>query len=162
MSSTYRIIEADLTDANHAAALVQLLDEYARSDEGGGKGISDEAKLRLPSELAQRSHAHVLIVWTGDVPSGLIVAFEGFSTFQCKPLLNIHDVIVSQPFRGQGLSKLMLRAAEEMATRLGCCKLTLEVLEHNEIAKKAYLSTGFTGYELDPRFGRALFWEKKL
>lgn len=162
MPSLYRILKADMTDASHAAALVQLLDEYARSEEGGAKALSDDVKLQLPSAIAQRSHAHMLIAWDGQTPAGLIVAFEGFSTFQCKPLLNLHDVIVSQRFRGQGLSKMLLREAVELASRLGCCKLTLEVLEHNEIAKRAYVSVGFSGYELDPRFGRAHFWEKKL
>ncbi len=43
-----------------------------------------------------------------------------------------------------------------------CCKLTLEVLEGNHIAQAAYTKFGFSGYELDPEMGRALFWEKKL
>ncbi len=50
-----------------------------------------------------------------DTPAGLILAFEGFSSFQCRPLLNLHDVIVSKAFRGQGLSKKLLLAAEELA-----------------------------------------------
>jgi ribosomal protein S18 acetylase RimI-like enzyme len=51
---------------------------------------------------------------------------------------------------------------EEIAVELGCCKLTLEVLEGNHIAQAAYKSFGFNGYELNPQTGRALFWEKKL
>jgi ribosomal protein S18 acetylase RimI-like enzyme len=86
----------------------------------------------------------------------------GFSTFACQPLLNIHDVIVSLPYRGRGLSKLMLQLAEQIAIDSGCCKMTLEVLEHNYIAQKAYRSIGFDGYELNPAMGKALFWEKKL
>jgi ribosomal protein S18 acetylase RimI-like enzyme len=55
-----------------------------------------------------------------------------------------------------------LQSAEQIAIELGCCKLTLEVLEHNYIAQKAYRSFGFAGYELNPNMGKALFWEKKL
>jgi ribosomal protein S18 acetylase RimI-like enzyme len=51
---------------------------------------------------------------------------------------------------------------EELAGRLGCCKLTLEVLEGNSIAQAAYRSLGFDAYQLDPSLGKALFWEKKL
>ena len=40
--------------------------------------------------------------------------------------------------------------------------MTLEVLEGNEIAQHAYRSFGFAGYELDPRMGKAMFWQKKL
>lgn len=151
---------ANLEDPLHSSALVHLLDEYARSPEGGGKTLSEEIKSKLPSEIARRGH--VIIAWIDEQAAGLIVAFEGFSTFQCKPLLNIHDVIVSKHFRGHGLSKRLLLAAEDLAKNLGCCKLTLEVLEHNEIAKRAYRSVGYAGYELDPALGRAMFWEKKL
>ncbi len=56
----------------------------------------------------------------------------------------------------------MLEVAEAMAQRLGCCKMKLEVLEGNVAAQAAYRSCGFTAYELDPRMGKGLFWEKKL
>jgi ribosomal protein S18 acetylase RimI-like enzyme len=56
----------------------------------------------------------------------------------------------------------MLEVAEAVALRLGCCKMTLEVLEGNVVAQAAYKSCGFASYELDPRMGKAMFWEKKL
>ena len=43
-----------------------------------------------------------------------------------------------------------------------CCKITLEVLEGNTIAKNAYKKFGFMGYELDPKMGKAMLWEKSL
>jgi ribosomal protein S18 acetylase RimI-like enzyme len=157
-----RIAKADLASPLHAKALVQLLDEYASSFEGGGQGLAEEVKGRLPREIATRPHAHAWIAWSNDEPAGLIVAFEGFSTFLAKPLLNIHDVIVSAAHRGCGLSNGLLQAVEEFPREIGCCKLTLEVMEGNAIAQRAYASAGFSGYQLDPTLGRALFWEKKL
>jgi hypothetical protein len=56
----------------------------------------------------------------------------------------------------------MLNKAEEIALGLGCCKLTLEVLEGNTIAQVAYKSCGYSGYELNPKMGKAMFWQKKL
>ena len=76
--------------------------------------------------------------------------------------MNIHDVTVASAFRGMGLSTLMLKKVEEIAIKQGCCKLTLEVLEHNKIAQASYIKSGFRAYELDPSVGQALFWEKKL
>lgn len=35
-----------------------------------------------------------VLAFDADQPVGLINAIEGFSTFACKPLINIHDVIV--------------------------------------------------------------------
>jgi ribosomal protein S18 acetylase RimI-like enzyme len=160
--SSIEIIEANLAIAEHGDAIVLLMDEYARDPMGGGQSLSNYAKTNLISELAIRKTARIVIALVEDKPAGLVTCLEGFSTFACQPLLNIHDVIVSAPYRGQGLSKLMLKAAEQIAIDLGCCKLTLEVLEHNYIAQKAYRSFGFNGYELNPEMGKALFWEKKL
>jgi ribosomal protein S18 acetylase RimI-like enzyme len=156
------IIEANLNLPAHAEALVQLLDIYARDPLGGGQGLSDFTKTHLPTELAKRPTAHVILAFVDTEPAGLIVCLEGFSTFSCKPLLNIHDVIVADTYRGRGLSKLLLQKAEAIAVELGCCKLTLEVLEGNHVAQAAYKAVGFNGYQLDPVMGNALFWEKKL
>ena len=156
------IVEADLSLSAHAEALIQLMDQYALDPMGGGQGLPDEVKANLPRELAKRKSAHVILAYVDSQPAGLVVCLEGFSTFACKPLLNIHDVIVALPYRGRGLSKLLLNKVEEIAYDLGCCKLTLEVLEGNHVAQLAYKSYGFNGYELNPKMGKALFWEKKL
>ncbi len=159
---TIEIIEAALTLPEHAAAVVQLLDAYAQDPMGGAQGLADDVKAALPTELAKRPSAHVILALVDTQPAGLAICFEGFSTFACKPLLNIHDMVVAAPYRGRGLSKRLLQKAEDIALRLGCCKLTLEVLEGNHVAQAAYQSFGFRGYELDPRMGKALFWEKSL
>ncbi len=156
------IIEANPTNPVHAAAIVQLMDEYARDPMGGGQGLSEAVKANLPTALSQRSNAHVILALAEGEPAGLINCFEGFSTFACRPLLNIHDVIVSAAYRGQGISKRLLNQAETIARRLDCCKLTLEVLQGNTIAQSAYKAAGFDGYQLNPEMGHALFWEKKL
>jgi len=156
------IIEGNLAFPEHAAALVQLLEEYARDPMGGGNGLSQHAREHLAIELRKRDTAHVILALVDQEPAGLIVCLEGFSTFACRPLLNIHDVVVSTGHRGKGLCKQMLERAEALALKLGCCKLTLEVLEGNTVARAIYGSCGFVGYELDPRMGRAMFWEKKL
>ncbi|PKL74134.1 MAG: GNAT family N-acetyltransferase, partial [Candidatus Melainabacteria bacterium HGW-Melainabacteria-1] len=56
----------------------------------------------------------------------------------------------------------ILQKVEDIARRLGCCKMTLEVLEGNAVAVNLYRSLGFRNYELDPAMGRAYFLEKKL
>ena len=104
----------------------------------------------------------MILAFVDSQPAGLIVCFEGFSTFACKPLLNIHDVIVASPYRGRGISKLMLQKVEDIAFDLGYCKLTLEVLEGNHVAQSAYKAFGFGGYELNPKMGKALFLGKEV
>lgn len=156
------IIRADLHNPRHGEALIAMLDAYARDEMGGGSALADEVKANLVQALAARSDAHVLLAWVDDQPVGVATCFEGFSTFACRPLLNIHDLAVHPDFRGRGLGKRLLAEVERLARELDCCKLTLEVLEGNKVAQAAYKASGFEGYELNPQVGRALFWQKTL
>ncbi len=158
----FQIIDGDLSVTTHAEAVVDLLNEYASDPLGGGAGLGDYAKKHLVDDLRKRPTAYLVLAFDGSTAAGLVTCFEGFSTFACRPLLNIHDVVVSKPYRGQGLSKLMLAKVEEHAIQTDCCKLTLEVLEGNAIAQQAYRSFGFENYVLDPAHGRAMFWQKRL
>ena len=74
----------------------------------------------------------------------------------------IHDFAILGGYRGKKLSQLLLAKIEEYAVNKKCCKVTLEVLENNHAAKKAYQNYGFAGYELLEEGGAALFWQKKL
>ena len=95
-------------------------------------------------------------------PAGVAIYLEGFSTFACRPLVNLHDLGVSPRFQGLGVGKQLLGALEERARQMGCCKITLEVLEGNAVAQGLYRKLGFEGYALDDTTGRAMFWQKKL
>jgi ribosomal protein S18 acetylase RimI-like enzyme len=112
--------------------------------------------------LSKLSYAFSIICCVNNKPAGLVNCFEAFSTFKCKPLINIHDVVVVNEFRGLGLSQPMLSKVEEIAKLKGCCKITLEVLEGNKVAQKSYIKFGFAGYELDPIMGKALFWQRNV
>lgn len=151
---------ADLSLPSDAAAVVFLLNEYAKDGMGGKNALSAFVKDNLVIELRKRPGAHLVLAFSSDKPIGLAICFEGFSTFSCKPLLNIHDVIVLPAYRGLGISKKLLAKAEKIAKSLGCCKLTLEVLEGNAVARAAYKSFGFSGYELSPEAGKAMFLQK--
>ncbi len=157
------IKKANLTNEKQAADYITLMSLYARDPMGGAQDLSDAVKKDLPLAVTQRTFITVFLAYSDDdQPIGLLTAIEGFSTFACKPLLNIHDVIIHPDHRGQGLAGKLLFIAESDAKKRGCCKVTLEVLTGNEAARKAYQSAGFAPYELSPQFGKAEFWEKKL
>ena len=161
-----RITQADYNNPAHAAALVLLLNAYAQDPAGGGVPLSDFAKTNLVNELKARPQAFSVLAFDvtahGDVPVGLVNCIEGFSTFACKPLVNVHDVVVLGSHRGLRLGEKMLALVEKIALHRGACKLTLEVLSGNPSAIKLYERIGFVGYQLDPAMGSALFLQKRL
>jgi len=90
--------------------------------------------------------ALVLLALVDGSPVGIAVCFFGFSTFRAQPLLNIHDLAVLPDWRGKGIGKALLAAAEERARKRGCCKLTLEVQETNRRALALYETFGFSDF----------------
>jgi len=157
-----KVVKADYLSEQHKKEIPLLLDRYASDPMGGGIRLNEYVKNNLVKELAKLPHAFSVIAYVDNQPAGLINCFEAFSTFLCKPLINIHDVIVLNEYRGNGVSQNMLNKVEEIANSKGCCKITLEVLNNNEIAKSTYSKFGFSAYELNPKAGFALFWQKKL
>lgn len=160
--SDLRLCRADYHNPVHAAALVQLLDAYAQDPAGGGEALSEFAKANLARELAARPQAFSVLAFAGDEAVGLVNCIEGFSTFACRPLVNVHDVAVLAGFRGQRVGEQMLALVEQIAQERGACKLTLEVLAGNASAIRLYERVGFAGYQLDPAMGQAQFFHKWL
>ena len=157
-----KLVQADYQNEQHGNDLVMLLNAYAIDPMGGGESLSVDVQHNLVSTLAKRSDVFTVLCYVDNKPVGIVNCVEGFSTFKCKPLVNIHDCGVLKEFRGLGLSTKMFAEVEKIARIRGCCTLTLEVLQGNTIAQNAYKKMGFSGYELDPEMGHALFWEKKL
>jgi len=160
--ATITVCPADYSNAAHAAAIVHLLDAYAQDPMGGGHALSAFAKEHLVPALAARPQAYSVLAFDGDMPVGLVNCIEGFSTFVCKPLVNVHDVAVLASHRGQGVAEKMLALAETIARARGACKLTLEVLQGNTGAYRLYQRIGFANYQLDPAMGQAQFMQKWL
>ena len=157
-----KIILADYQNPQHAADIVTLMDEYARLPMIYGKPLPDTIKAKLANELNQVPGAFSVLCYVHDTPAGLTNCLQSFSTFKCQPLVNVHDVMVSADYRGRGLTRKLFNKVEEVARERGCCKLTLEVLEKNEAARRAYQAIGFESYGAGPEHGAAQFWEKAL
>ena len=162
-----KILPADYANPLQAQELVTLLDAYARDPAGGGEPLSEFAKTNLRRELIRRPQAFSVLAFAGvdvenAVPVGLVNCIEGFSTFACRPLVNVHDVVVTVSHRGRGVAALMLAEVERIARERGACKLTLEVLSGNASATRLYERVGFAAYQLDPAMGQAQFLQKWL
>ncbi len=166
--SSLRVCRADYADPAHADAVLSLLDAYARDPMGCGQPLSAFARANLVAALAVRPQAFSVLAFDelngdgGSLPVGLVNCMEGFSTFACRALVNVHDVVVLSQYRGQRVAQKMLALAELIARERGACKLTLEVLQGNAGAIKLYSRVGFESYQLDPAMGHAQFLQKWL
>ncbi len=108
------ILQASYTNPVHAEAIARVLNHYAEDPMGGGQSLDPHLLEQLPAELAKRAHAFSVLAFVGGEPAGLVNCFEGFSTFACRPLVNVHDVAVLSKFRGLGLSRKMLQKVEDI------------------------------------------------
>lgn len=156
------IVLADYTSPKHAHDILTMMSHYAKSEMGGAKDLSTFAKENLIAGLKSNASAFSLLAYNDKECIGLANCFMGFSTFKCKPLINIHDFVVKESMRGQGIAKKILDEIEEQGHKRACCKITLEVLENNSSAQQAYRKFGFGEYVLTASTGKALFWEKPI
>jgi len=142
------IVRADLHDPAHGKAILDVLDSYASDPMGGSTPLSADVRERLLPALRQHPTTHVWLALADGAAVGIAVCFMGFSTFRAQPLLNLHDLAVLPSWRGKGVGRKLLAAVEVGARVLGCCKLTLEVLDTNQRARGLYASFGFDDFVL--------------
>ena len=156
------IVNANLSNPQHAQDLLMLLDNYAKDPMGGGTALPAHSRAGLIAALQARPGVHAVLAYCDDRAAGLAICFEGFSTFACQALLNIHDFAVHPEFRGRGIGRRMMAHITELAQQQQYCKLTLEVLSGNAPALALYHASGFASYELGPTQGGAIMLQKKL
>lgn len=163
MTVTIEIIEANLGDETLVRGIIDVLDCYAREPVGGQEPLPAEVRERLLTDLQTVDAAVIFAALDEDGRVvGVAVCFRGYSTFKARPLLNIHDVAVLQECRGRGVGTALLAAVERKARADGCCKLTLEVLDDNEGARRLYDRLGFGDGGPGDRETKTLFMQKPL
>jgi GNAT superfamily N-acetyltransferase len=157
-----RIVEADLSLAEHQEAVLAMVDAYSRDAMGNGKPLDQDVRTRLIPGLRRHPTTLIFLAFDGVQPIGAAVCFIGFSSFAAKPIINIHDFVVLPASRGKGIGRRLLEAVEAKARELGCCKLTLEVMDKNHQAIRMYQASGFERYSLQEEAGVAIFMSKPL
>jgi GNAT superfamily N-acetyltransferase len=156
------VIEADLDNSDHQAAIIEMLDAYSRDPMGDGKPLEPHVRETLIPGLQQHPTTIIFLAYSNNTPVGIAVCFKGFSTFAARPLINIHDFAVLPDNRGLGIGRLMLEMIEKKAARLGCCKLTLETQENNKRARRVYEAAGYAQAVYQAEAGGSLFYSKKI
>jgi ribosomal protein S18 acetylase RimI-like enzyme len=146
-SKLVSVIRADLKSDEHARWVLGLLDEFAEDPMGIGRPLTASVRRNLIRGMRTTRWSLVLLALLEGKPVGIAVCMRGFSTFQARPTVNIHDLFVRERHRGCGIGWTLLRAVEKRALRIGACKITLEVREDNKTALGLYKQAGFEGTE---------------
>lgn len=160
--SNLSFVPANFRNPVHAAAIVSLLNQYAQEPMGIGRPLPDEVKRRVVAGLRAHPTSFAYLAFGSKEPVGLVVCFTVFSTFQARPVVNIHDLYVKKSYRGRRIGRELLRLVEGKGRRLRCSKITLEVRSDNERALRLYESDGFDGERTRDGRPRTFFLEKSL
>ncbi|WP_180797932.1 GNAT family N-acetyltransferase [Vibrio parahaemolyticus] len=139
MEITIRLIETECIEDK--GVFETLFREYL-------SGFSVELDLSVITQLFALPCFHGFISFVDSKPSGFAVCFESFSTYRAQRVMNIHDFMVSESFRGKGVGKAQLSGIEQYCRDNDYLKITLEVGDDNVAAKKLYSSLDYEDYRV--------------
>src|SRR4030095_14628181 len=122
-----RIVEADLSLAEHQEAVLAMVDAYSRDAMGNGKPLDQDVRTRLIPGLRRHPTTLLFLAFAGVQPIGAAVWFIAFSSFAANPIINIHVFVVLPASRGKGIGRRLLDAVEAKARETGCCKSRFDV-----------------------------------
>lgn len=155
MIATYEF--CDFENPDHLKALVEMANHYMVDPMGDAEPLNKLQQLRLVDGLANHPTAEVLFAIIDCRVVGMATCFVLFSTFNVKSYLYIHDIVVLNDYRGNGVGKGLMQKLTDISEERKYCKMTLEVREDNEVAQSLYRSLGYQ--ECDPKM---FFWTKKI
>ena len=147
----------DYTNEEHCKQLAALINQYIADPMGGGTPLTPIQQLKLVDGLAKHPSSFVLFILSDEQIVGLATCFINFSTFSAKSVINIHDLIIDQRYRGKGLGRKLIQTIEDIAKERKYGKITLEVRDDNYTAQQLYYDQGFTEGK-----SKMYFWTKEL
>lgn len=150
-------VNCDYTNEYHCIRFAELINHYITDSMGGGAPLSKIQQLYLLDGMEKHPTSIVLFATVADEIIGLVTCFVNFSTFKVKSYLYIHDIIVESKYRNKGVGRKLMEKCIEIAKERKYCKVTLEVRDDNDNAKKLYESLGFKDTEPVMRF-----WVKEI
>jgi len=106
---------------------------------------SDKATAK--NFLGDRIRTQESVVYACENEAGKMVGFTQlyplFSSTRMRRMWLLNDLFVAKEFRGQGISKLLIDKAKDLARSTHACGLLLETETTNDIGNRLYPSVGF-------------------
>ncbi len=120
----------------------------------------DEALARGVQHALDRGVAEFLLV--GRPAHSYVQLRYIYSAWFQSDLCWVEDVYVGDKYRGLGVGRTLMRAAQSRASELGCVRLQLDANERNEIALALYESEGYSARNASWDSGRDLYLRRKI
>jgi ribosomal protein S18 acetylase RimI-like enzyme len=157
----------DFADVDDRAAFARLMAGFAAEPVSGSPELGEVHFGGVADDLARRAGTLVLLAARAESEQaeGVLIAFEGYSSFARAQLFNIHDVHVTPAARGMGVGTAMVEMLAELGRVHRFEKITLEVAATNTGAIRLYRRLGFTGLDglpVEASAGVTYFAKKKL
>jgi GNAT superfamily N-acetyltransferase len=92
--------------------------------------------------FGERPAAEALIAERGSDVVGYALFFTTYSTFLTRPGIYLEDLYVSEPERGTGVGKALLRRVAQLACERNAGRLEWSVLDWNQRAIDFYVASG--------------------
>lgn len=139
----------DFSDADDRDAFARLMAEFAAEPVSSRPDLDHAHFTRVADDLARRAGTLVLLAARAEseTTEGVLIAFEGYSSFAQAQLFNVHDVHVAPAARGHGVGTAMMNALEDLAREHRFAKITLEVSATNSGAIALYRRLGYAGLD---------------
>lgn len=149
----------DTQNLNHVMYLLDVYSKIAFPERQHGFSNTRE---NLIQGLKKQENLLAYGACMDNKPAGVVLGFLNFNIFRAMPFINIHFLYVQKEYQRQGVAAALMRAIEDRAKELGCCKLTLEVRETNHIAKHIYSRIGYQNAKFGANESALEFWEKNI
>ena len=134
----FRIRKAEKKDVPVVLEFIRKLAEYENLTH---EVVATEENLERYL-FGEAKAAEVVIGYYRDLPVGMALYFQSFSTFLAKPGIYLEDLFILEEQRGKGFGKAILSYLASMVVDLGYGRLEWAVLDWNEPSIEFYKSLG--------------------
>ena len=97
--------------------------------------------------LLRRDREGIFVAEIDGKPAGFVACDATWHSFFDEDVGEIHEIVVAREYRGKGIGKRLMEAAENYLKSRGHKKIELWVGERNYAAKKFYEKLGYTAGE---------------
>jgi len=139
--SNFRSI--DWSDIRDQEDFLSLLAGYRQDPMGEGPELTREEGAQIIEDLRCLEQVKGFFCCISHKPVGYLLAFEGYTTFGAGKAYNVHDFYVDPEFRHGGHGKYLMEHFLHWVEEQGGRRVTLEVREDNQPARRLYDELGF-------------------